>query len=294
LFPAGCENPKVSSRTPELIHLSVDGLDLAVWDWPGENPPLLFTHGNGFHGRCWDQVVALFPNRHCLAPDARGHGRSAKPEPPYHWTYFGDDLSKIVGQLGITGAIGVGHSMGGHTITATAARRPETFAALLLLDPTIWEPTTYGTKPLNTFVVRHRRERWPSPQTMFDRLGWRPPFSRWKKEVLRDYCDWGLLQVDGEYHIACPPEIEASAHECAKEREADLHPLVPSIICPVTVLRAGTSARRFFNPEPSPTDPELASKFPRGKDVLLGEISHFIPMEAPELVAEYVRGLLPD
>jgi hypothetical protein len=62
----------------------------------------------------------------------------------------------------------------------------------------------------------------------------------------------------------------------------------------VTVLRAGTSARRFFNPEPSPTDPELASKFPQGKDFLLSEISHFIPMEAPELVAEYIRGLLPD
>jgi hypothetical protein len=57
------------------------------------------------------------------------------------------------------------------------------------------------------------------------------------------------------------------------------------------VLRAGTSARRFFNPEPSPTDPQLAEKFLHGRDVLLREQSHFIPMEVPELVAEYICGM---
>jgi lipase len=281
----------VTSRTPELIHLSVDGLDLAVWDWPGEGPPLLFAHGSGFHGRCWDQVIRQLPNRRCLAPEARGHGRSAKPEPPYHWTAFGLDLASIMDQLGIRGAIGIGHAMGGHSVTAVAAGRPATFSSLLLLDPTIWEPSVYGTEPLNTFVVRRRRDRWSSPDAMFDSFKWRPPFSRWQTEVLRDYCNYGLLLQDGEYLVACPPPIEASTHECAKEAEANLHPLVPSIACPVTVLRAGTSARRFFNPDPSPTDPQLAAKFPNGRDVLLREQSHFIPMEVPELVAEYICGM---
>lgn len=282
----------MTSRTPELIRLSVDGLDLAVWDWPGEGPPLLFAHGSGFHGRCWDQVIRQLPNRRCFAPEARGHGRSAKPEPPYHWTAFGVDLARIVEQLGIHGAIGVGHAMGGHSVTAVAAGRPATFSALLLLDPTIWEPSVYGTEPLNTFVVRRRRDRWSSPDAMFDSFKWRTPFSRWQKEVLHDYCNYGLLLQDGEYLVACPPPIEASTHECAKEVEANLHPLVPSIACPVTVLRAGTSARRFFNPEPSPTDPGLAARFPNGRDVLLREQSHFIPMEVPELVAEYICGMM--
>lgn len=287
-----CENPKVTSRTPELIHLSIDGLDLAMWDWPGDGPPLLFAHGNGFHGRCWDQVIHRLPNRRCLAPEARGHGRSAKPEPPYHWTFFASDLIQVVEQLGITGAIGIGHAMGGHSVVATAAERAATFSALLLLDPTIWEPGVYGTEPLSTFVVRRRRDRWSSPDAMYESFQWRPPFSRWHKGVLRDYCNYGLLLTEGEYLMACPPHIEASAHECAKEEVANIHPVVPSISCPVTVLRAGTSARRFFNPYPSPTDPQLASRFPHGRDFLLQEQSHFIPLEVPELVAEYICGML--
>jgi lipase len=287
-----CENPKVTERFPQLTHIEANGLRLAVWDWPGEGPPLIFTHGNGFHGRCWDEVIRRLPNRHALAIDARGHGRSDKPEPPYPWTNFAADLEEIMKQLAISGAIGVGHSMGGHTITAVAARRPETFSALLLIDPTIWAPEAYGTKPLNTFIVRHRRDRWSSPDAMLESFSGRAPFERWNSRVLRDYCEYGLLLHDGEYWVACAPHIEASAHECAKENEAFLHPVIPSITCPVTVLRAGTSARRFFNPEPSPTDPRLASCFPNGRDVFLREQSHFIPMEAPELVAEYICGMV--
>jgi lipase len=282
----------VTERSPELIQIEVDGVMLAVWEWPGEDPPLVFTHGSGFHGRCWDQVIRRLPNRRSLAVDARGHGRSAKPEPPYHWTTFADDLVAVVERLGLSGAIGVGHSMGGHTITSVAAQRPETFSALLLLDPTIWEPQLYGAKPLSTFIVRRRRDRWSSPEAMFESFRGRPPFSRWNLEVLQDYCDYGLLLHDGEYWVACPPNVEASAHECAKELEANIHPVIPSIACPVMVLRAGTSARRFFNPEPSPTDPQLAARFPNGRDIFLREQSHFIPMESPELVAEYICGML--
>lgn len=280
-------------RNPELIQIDVDnGVTLAVWDWPGEDPPLVFAHGNGFHGRCWDEVIRRLPNRRCLAVDARGHGRSSKPEPPYHWTAFAADLTQAAEKLGLQGAMGIGHSMGGHTVTSVAAQRPQTFQSLLLLDPTIWEQDIYGTKPLNTFIVRRRRDRWSSPDAMFESFSGRPPFERWNTAVLRDYCNYGLLLQDGEYWVACAPHIEASAHECAKEEEANLHPAVPSITCPVTILRAGTSARRFFNPEPSPTDPELASKFPNGQDVFLKDVSHFIPMEEPEMVAEYICGML--
>ena len=282
----------MNSRTPELIHIDVDGVSLAVWDWPGDGPPLVFTHGSGFHGRCWDQVIQRLPNHRCLAPEARGHGRSSTPEPPYHWTTFGADLAGIVGHLNISGAVGVGHALGGHSLTYVAAQRPATFDALLLLDPTIWEPEAYGSKPLNTFIVRRRRDRWSSPEAMFQSFEGRPPWERWNRETLWDYCRYGLLLRDGEYWVACPPLVEASAHECAKETAANVHPLVPTIQCPVTVMRAGTSARRFFNPEPSPTDPQLASKFPNGRDVFLHEVSHFIPMEKPDLVAQQICGIL--
>lgn len=285
--------PPSESRCPELISIVVDGLSLAVWEWPGEDPPLLFAHATGFHGRCWDQVIRQLPHRRrCLAPEARGHGRSSKPSPPYHWPAFGLDLVRIAEQLKVAGAIGIGHSMGGYTVTSAAALRPATFSKLLLLDPTIRRPETYGTQPIDAGFIRKRRVRWPSPQAMLDSFSGRPPFDRWQRAVLRDYCDYGLLAQNGEYLLACPPEVEASIYECSKEAEASPHSVIPSIAQPVVVLRAGASGRPLFGDDPSPTDPQLASRFPRGRDVLLPKHSHYIPMEDPDLVAEQIYGLL--
>lgn len=273
-----------------MLHIAVRGLNFAVWDWPGEDPPLLFAHATSFHGRCWDQVIRQFPARRCLAIEARGHGRSSRPNPPYHWDAFGPDLLAVAEYLGVTGAIGIGHSMGGHTVTAVAALRPATFAALLLVDPTIREPEAYGTAPLDASFVRKRRMRFSSPDEMFERYRGRPPFEDWKPEVLRDYCDFGLLPQGDSFELACPPDVEASIYERSKEPGANLHPLIPSVVQPVVVLRAGYSGDRHFST--SPTDPNLASRFPCGRDVLLREHSHLIPMEGPELIAEHIRGLL--
>ena len=41
----------------------------------------------------------------------------------------------------------------------------------------------------------------------------------------------------------------------------------------------------------SPTWPGLAAALPNAEDVFLPEHSHFMPMEAPELVASHLREL---
>jgi lipase len=282
--------PPSESRSPQLLHITIEDLSFAVWEWPGENPPLLFAHATGFHGRCWDQVIRQLPHqRRCLAPDARGHGRSSKPSPPYHWPAFALDLVRIAEQLHIADALGIGHSMGGHTVISAAAQRPATFSGLLLLDPTVRRADAYGAPPLDAGFIRKRRVRWASPAAMLDSFRGRPPFDRWQPEVLRDYCDYGLVPQDGEYLLACPPEGEASVYECSREPEANLHSVIPSIAQPVTVLRAGAIGNPLFSGDPSPTDPQLAAQFPRGRDVLLPELSHYIPMEDPDLVAEHIR-----
>jgi hypothetical protein len=43
----------------------------------------------------------------------------------------------------------------------------------------------------------------------------------------------------------------------------------------------------------SPTWPGLAREFRRGTDVQLPDLTHFMPMQAPALIAEYVRGARP-
>lgn len=277
-------------RSPEWKRVPIDGVELAVWDWPGEGPALLFVHATGFHARSWDQVIRHFPGRRCIAPDLRGHGRSDKPEPPYHWNAFGRDMALLTDAMGLTDAVGIGHSMGGHSVVEAALLRPRSFASLLLIDPTIFPEHRYGQPALDSSFIARRRNVWSSPDEMFERFRSRPPFVSWKPEVLKDYCEFGLLPEGDHFVLACPPPIEHSIYQHSTEVSANLHPRLRSVEIPATVIRGGIPwTLDAFNLNASPTDPQLAAILPNARDVLLEGKSHYIPMETPELIAEYLR-----
>src|SRR5262249_4349503 len=151
------------------------GLDFAVWEWSGQDFPFLFVHAAGFHGRIWDQTIRAFPGHHSFAIELRGHGRSSKPDPPYHWTDFGQDLAAVADSLGMEGVIGVGHSTGGHALVTAVIERPALFAALLLIEPTIFPPDFYGQPVGDASYTARRRNIWQSPDEMIERFRDRPP-----------------------------------------------------------------------------------------------------------------------
>ena len=281
-------------ESPRLLTVTANGLDLAVWEWPGEDPPLLFAHATGFHGRCWDQIVRRFPGRRRLAPDLRGHGRSAKPAPPYPWPAFAADLAAIAEALHVRAAVGVGHSMGGHTVAAAAIQHPEAFASLLLIDPTIFSPERYGGRAFDASFILRRRAVFSSPDEMWERFRDRPPFSAWQPEVLRDYCRYGVLPQGDRFVLACPPSVEASIYGHSTAPESDINPAIPSLRQPVLVMRAPVLARPgMLDLNASPTAPDLADRLPHGRDLPLEHGSHYIPMESPDLVAEWIARYLP-
>ncbi|MBS1855543.1 MAG: alpha/beta hydrolase [Acidobacteria bacterium] len=279
-------------RTPELHIVPANGQQIAVWDWPGEGPPFLFAHATGFHGRCWDRIISHFPERRCLAVDSRGHGRSSKPAPPCHWRDWGRDLAALAESLSLRDAVGIGHSMGGHVSVQCAALRPETYRALLLVDPTIFPRELYGAPfPDVSFTLR-RKNHWHGPEEMYQRFHGRLPFSQWRPEILRDYCEWGLTREGGHYVLACPPPIEASIYENSRQPESDIYPEIARVRHPVVVMRAGRTRRPdVFELGASPTAPDLASRFANGREVVLQDASHYIAMEHPERVAEEIARL---
>ena len=279
-----------SSRSPVLRLVPVHDLALAVWDWPGNNPPILFAHATGFHGRIWDQIIRQFPRRRAVAIEARGHGRSAKPAPPYHWPAFGADLSALADALGITAAFGVGHSMGGHAVARAAVLRPETFQSLLLIDPTIFPRAIYGQPPLDGSFTLRRKNMFASAEEMIHRFHKRDPFVRWKPAILRDYCNYGLLPAEGHWTLACPPAVEASIYHNSTAPEADIHAELARLNQPVIVMRAATIRKPgVLDLGASPTDPALASAIPHAREIVLEGVSHYIPMECPDRVTEVLH-----
>ena len=267
-------------------------VDLAVWEWPGEEPPLVLAHSTAFHGRLWDAVVRLLPGRRALAIDARSHGRSCKAPLPARWPAFGADLARVIDHFGLRDAVAVGHSMGGHALVQAAALRPLAFAKWLLIDPTIYPQERYSQAPFDGSFTLRRKAHFDSVEQMFERFRNRQPFSRWRPEILRDYCQFGLLAADDGLVLACPPAFEASIYAESTAPEANLYPVIAGIAAPVVVMRAGMER----GPGPldlsaSPTAPDLASRFARGRDILLPGRSHYIPMEDPDVVAAEIRRL---
>jgi pimeloyl-ACP methyl ester carboxylesterase len=127
---------------------------------------------------------------------------------------------------------------------------------------------------------------------MYQNFTGRGSYASWTEAALEDYCQWGLLpdEEQGGFKLACSPQIEASVY--VGSQASSIGAALKEIPVPVTVLRAkqrdeGSTTLDFTK---SPTWPNLADQFKQGRDVYLPDMTHFIPMQAPGLVAAYILG----
>jgi lipase len=291
------------TMTPDLEHQSrVGSLELNAVEWHtarrGQGPSLLMVHATGFHCRVWDQVVRRLPGHHALALDQRSHGRSTQG-PITSWAHFGEDLAGFVQVRDLHALVGVGHSMGAHALVQAAAREPGRFQALLLIDPVIASPAAYHLPHPAMGSGMHpaakRRSRFASAQEMIERFATRRPYDLFDAAALHDYCTHGLRPAaDGDgMELACAPLTEASVYMTGRAN-ASVYASVRALQVPVWVVRARqrTPEADPFDYSYSPTWPELAGEFRQGRDLLIPDRSHFLPMEDPAQVARLVSDLL--
>ena len=120
---------------PERRAVAGPAGELIVWDHAGGAPAALLLHGIGNYGRVWDFVSTAVDGRlRLIAPDARGHGDSAKPATGYAPADFVADAIAILDALDLERVVLVGHSMGGGHGLALALAHPERVRALMLID----------------------------------------------------------------------------------------------------------------------------------------------------------------
>ncbi len=283
------------NRSPSEQHVNISDYQCAVYEWKGTGPTVLFCHATGFHARVWDQVIQKLEGVHCVSVDLRGHGKSTKTPPPYPWDSFVPDIEKITETLELSRVIGVGHSMGGHVITKVAARNPDKFAGLVLCDPSLFSSDRYRSKSKserlgNNHPVTKRRNNWNSPEQMFNRLKNHPNFGRWEERVLEDYCNYGLQKTEnGDFSLSCPPSVEASMYG------AYIDPIIIEEISeynrPVRIILAKSREpnQSFSNFGPSVSREDLEHIFPSAISNRYEDMSHFLPMENSQLVADEIK-----
>ena len=288
---------------PSLQHTLANGVDLACFEWradlQGTTPTLLMVHATGFHGRVWDQVIARLPDRHVLALELRGHGRSERRD-FNGWEDFGRDVAAFSAARSLQGAVGIGHSMGAHALVQAADFEPARFSRLVLIDPTIMTPAFYHAALADVNAAHptaQRKNRFESAQAMFDRFADRVPYSVFERQALRDYCEHGLVPAadGGGFELACAPAFEAQVY-IRSRGNLGIFASVRALQIPVLVIRARPMQPGIlpFDPLGSPTWPNLAAEFSHGRDMHLTSHTHMLPMQDPALTAQLIADFMAE
>lgn len=122
-----------------MTKLETRGVDVndgrLEFDVAGEGSPVVFLHPGLWDRRTWDDQFGLFSTTYRVVRyDARGYGRSSRPEPGYPYSDL-EDLAAVMDATGIARAALVGCSMGGGTAIDFALVHPDRVAALVLAAP---------------------------------------------------------------------------------------------------------------------------------------------------------------
>jgi pimeloyl-ACP methyl ester carboxylesterase len=107
-----------------------------VQDGDPQAPVLLLIHGTGASAAWWEPVLPGLTAAHrVVRVDLLGHGGSTEPSNGYDIPAQARRVGAVLDDLGVRGpVVVVGHSTGGSVATALAERRPETVAALALVN----------------------------------------------------------------------------------------------------------------------------------------------------------------
>lgn len=265
------------------------GLEFEIVDWGGEGPAALLHHASGFCAGVWRRIaLELRRSYRVIGFDARGHGESSKPELPYTWQVFGDDLvaitERLTAELGCERiALGVGHSLGGTAMLLAAGRAPRLFGRLVLLDPVLITADLAERSRVRadgstaaSLTTRMRQARFASRAEALALFRSQPLYAQWDAGVLEDYAREGLRELaDGQVALKCPPHIEASIYAQGETRGAFDPPAMPVLLLSARGSRFRECHERFAAGAPMV---ELRST----------DAGHLMPMEQPLEIAQSI------
>ncbi len=118
-----------------MPNVSVNGVSLAVREWPGKGPAIVCVHGLTANHTCWESLAdALTPDHRLIAYDLRGRGDSDKPPKGYSLDIHAQDLGALLDHFGLKRAVITGHSLGAHIGLRFAAGFPKRVRQLILVD----------------------------------------------------------------------------------------------------------------------------------------------------------------
>jgi pimeloyl-ACP methyl ester carboxylesterase len=126
----------------QRLSLQIGGQTIAGYQSEGAGRPILLVHGNSSSSRIWQNQLQgpLGSKYRLIAIDLPGHGESSPPPNPeqdYSGPGYAACLAAVARALGLSDAVVVGWSLGGHAVLNASAALP---AAGLMI---------FGTPPIS-------------------------------------------------------------------------------------------------------------------------------------------------
>ena len=113
---------------------SADGETIA-YAVRGRGPAVVLVHCWCGNSTFWDETAADLARDHTvLALDLAGHGRSGSERTDYTMAAFGQDVAAVMEAENVTGAVIVGHSMGGPVAVEATRLEPERVVGIVGVD----------------------------------------------------------------------------------------------------------------------------------------------------------------
>ena len=270
-----------------------EAFTIAIHDFGGEGPDLVFAHATGFHGLAWAPMAErLATDFHCVAFDERGHGCSdVPPDDDFSWNSFTDDLLTVIDGFPLRAPLhGIGHSCGGALLLLAEQRRPGLFRSLYVYEPIVFPDDGSfigppgGGNPLAD-GARKRREIFESADAAYDDYASKPPLEVLDPDALRAYVDHGFEKLaDGTVRLRCRGESEARTYEMSREHSGWDH--LGEVACPVTVA----CGNETFGP--AAMAPRIVDRLPNGRLEKFDHLGHFGPLQDPVALAAAARSAL--
>ena len=256
-----------------MMRYEANGIQLNVVE-QGRGPlTLVFLHYFGGSAQEWHAVMSQLSDEYrCLAIDLRGHGGSDGPATGYAVDDMADDVSAVVGVLGVQDFVLVGHSMSGKVALALASRQPAGLQSLLLVSPS--PPTPEPIPDAERRKLLNGYGQWSAAEKMVKNTT-----TVSVSETIRE-------QIIADNLRTAKPAWDSWLLQGSKE---DISARMLLVTVPVCII-VGSDDRAL------PPDVQTNMVIPYLADVtqqVIDGAGHLLPWEVPEDLTKFIRENLP-
>jgi pimeloyl-ACP methyl ester carboxylesterase len=253
-----------------------------------KKPDIQFAHANGFPSRTYSKLFSLLQNDFEISFLER-HAHNPKFPVDHNWDSLRDELQEEIESRNSQPIIGIGHSLGGILHYLVAAKKPELYSQIILLDAPIISPASSfalriakKTRLIERFspsyITRGRRNFWETREEAFRHFKAKGKFAAFDEDVLRDYVEHGLTEIENGFSLFFKPEIEAKIYDNVPH---SLPKISRNVTVPITYI-GGTNSRegKLAGANSMKRLPNLQFQTIEG--------SHLFPFEDPEATANLI------